>query len=39
MPAQVKPKLTFYNEPVTEAMFIAKLTETARREDFVVLKR
>ena len=39
VPAQVTPKLTFYNEPVTEAMFIAKLTETARREDFVVLKR
>ena len=38
VPAHVRNRLTFFNEPVSEDSFLAKLRETARPEDFVVLK-
>ena len=38
VPADVRPRLTFYNEPVTAAAFVDHLASHTRPEDFVVLK-
>ena len=38
VPADVRPRLTFYNEPVTAAAFVDHLATHTHPEDFVVLK-
>ena len=38
VPEHVKPRLSFYNVPVSQAAFVAKLRETAWPDDFVVVK-
>ena len=38
VPADVRPRLTFYNEPVSAGSFVEHLLTHARPEDFVALK-